>query len=77
MGAQVTEHHTVVEAARRVPAGIVCLLSALSFHGLTTQAPHQVWMAIRGESAEACGLVAAAANRSLLRDGAVVRRRRA
>jgi predicted transcriptional regulator of viral defense system len=29
-----------------VPKGVVCLLSALRFHGLTTQAPHEVWMAI-------------------------------
>jgi predicted transcriptional regulator of viral defense system len=37
-----TEHHTLVEAATRVPHGVVCLLSALRFHGLTTQAPHEV-----------------------------------
>jgi predicted transcriptional regulator of viral defense system len=45
-GSRVTEHHTLVEATKRVPHGVVCLLSALRFHGLTTQAPHQVWMAI-------------------------------
>ena len=33
-------------AARRVPAGVVCLLSALRLHDLTTQAPFEVWMAI-------------------------------
>jgi predicted transcriptional regulator of viral defense system len=44
--AKVTEHHTLVEAAVRVPLGIVCLLSALRFHELTTQSPHEVWMAI-------------------------------
>ena len=38
--------HTVAEAVTRVPHGIVCLLSALQLHGLTTQAPHAVWMAI-------------------------------
>ena len=43
---RVTEHHTLVEAAKRVPHGVICLLSALRFHGLTTQAPHEVWMAI-------------------------------
>jgi predicted transcriptional regulator of viral defense system len=41
-----TEHHTLVEAATRVPHGVVCLLSALHFHGLTTQSPHEVWLAI-------------------------------
>jgi predicted transcriptional regulator of viral defense system len=44
--AEVTEHHSLAEAARRVPAGVVCLLSALRFHGLTTQSPHEVWLAI-------------------------------
>jgi predicted transcriptional regulator of viral defense system len=45
-GTKVTEHHTLVEAAVRVPHGIVCLLSALRFHGIGTQSPHQVWLAI-------------------------------
>jgi predicted transcriptional regulator of viral defense system len=41
-----SEHHSLAEAARRVPKGIVCLLSALRYHELTTQAPLEVWMAI-------------------------------
>ena len=45
-GSRVTEHHTLVEAAKRVPHGVICLLSALRFHGLTTQSPHEVWIAI-------------------------------
>lgn len=45
-GAKLTEHHTLVEATKRVPAGVVCLLSALRFHGMTTQNPHEVWLAI-------------------------------
>lgn len=45
-GAKLTEHHTLVEAAARVPSGIVCLLSALAFHNLAGQAPHEVWLAI-------------------------------
>jgi predicted transcriptional regulator of viral defense system len=44
--AEVTEHHSLAEAARQVPRGIVCLLSALRFHGLTTQSPHEVWLAL-------------------------------
>ena len=43
---QPTEHHTLAEVCKRVPSGVVCLLSALQFHGLTTQMPHQVWLAI-------------------------------
>ena len=45
-GAEITEHHTLAEAAKRIPTGIVCLLSALGFHGLGTQVPHEVWIAI-------------------------------
>lgn len=47
---QPSEHHTLAEAARVVPNGVVCLLSALRFHGLTTQAPFEVWMAIAGKA---------------------------
>lgn len=42
----VTEHHSLAEAARIVPKGVVCLLTALRFHRLTTQSPHEIWMAI-------------------------------
>ena len=44
--ADVSEHHTLAEASARVPHGVVCLLSALRFHGLTTQLPFQVWLAL-------------------------------
>jgi predicted transcriptional regulator of viral defense system len=37
---QISEHHSLVEAAKMVPKGVICLLSALRFHDLTTQAPH-------------------------------------
>lgn len=45
-GADLGEKQTLVEAVLRVRAGIVCLLSALQFHGLTTQNPAEVWLAI-------------------------------
>jgi predicted transcriptional regulator of viral defense system len=45
-GAKRTELHHLAEIARRVPGGVLCLLSALRFHGLTTQNPFEVWMAI-------------------------------
>ena len=38
--------HSLAEAAKRVPRGVVCLVSALAFHGLTDQLPKKVWMAI-------------------------------
>jgi len=44
--ADVTEKHTLVEACKRVPSAVVCLLSALSFHDLTTQSPKDVWLTI-------------------------------
>ena len=45
-GRGLSEHRSVAEAALRVPKGVVCLLSALRVHGIGTQAPHEVWMAI-------------------------------
>jgi predicted transcriptional regulator of viral defense system len=48
--AAVTEHRTLAEAAKRVPNGVICLLSALRYHELTAQAPFEVWIAI-GEKA--------------------------
>jgi len=43
---EATEHQSLVEACARVTHGVVCLLSALRFHGLTTQNPFAVWLAI-------------------------------
>jgi predicted transcriptional regulator of viral defense system len=43
---ELTEHHSLAIACKRVPKGIICLLSALRFHDLTTQAPFEIWMAI-------------------------------
>jgi predicted transcriptional regulator of viral defense system len=45
-GGEVSENRTLAEAAKAVPAGVLCLLTALRLHGLTTQAPFEVWMAI-------------------------------
>lgn len=44
--AEVTEHHTLAAVAAGAPNGIVCLLTALGFHGIGTQLPRQVWLAI-------------------------------
>lgn len=38
--------HSLAEAAKRVPKGVVCLVSALAFHQLTDQLPRKVWLAI-------------------------------
>ena len=45
-GAAPSEHRSLAEAAKRVPRGVVCLLSALRFYELTTQTPFEVWLAI-------------------------------
>lgn len=37
---------SLAEVARRVPKGVICLTSALAFHGLTDQMPPKVWIAI-------------------------------
>ena len=45
-GREVGESEALVQVAKRVPEGVVCLLTALSFHNLTDQNPSQVWLAI-------------------------------
>ena len=40
------EHRALVEVAKRAPKVVFCLLTALRFHDLTTQIPHEVWIAI-------------------------------
>jgi predicted transcriptional regulator of viral defense system len=41
-----SEHEMLALASRRVPHGVICLLSALRFHDLTTQNPSKIWLAI-------------------------------
>ena len=45
-GAQTSASLTLAEVAKRVPGAVICLLSALEFHALTTQIAHCVWIAI-------------------------------
>lgn len=45
-----TEHHTLALASQRVPHAVACLLTALRFHGLTTQAPFEVWLALENKA---------------------------
>jgi predicted transcriptional regulator of viral defense system len=42
----VTELSSLAEVAKRVPHGVICLVSALQLHGLTTESPHAVWLLI-------------------------------
>ncbi len=43
---EISENHTLAQVQKRVPHGVICLLSALQFHEMTTQMPHAIWMAI-------------------------------
>ena len=45
-----SEHRSLAEVALRVPQGVVCLLSALRVHGIGTQAPFEVWLAIENRA---------------------------
>ena len=44
--AAITEQRGIAEACKRVPHAVVCLLSALQFHNLTTELPFEVWIAL-------------------------------
>ena len=46
LGVEVAEQHTLAEVCQQAPHGVICLLSALRFHNLTTQSPAEVWLAI-------------------------------
>ena len=41
-----TEYHSIIEVCSKLPKGVICLLSALRFHEIGTQAPHEVWIAL-------------------------------
>jgi predicted transcriptional regulator of viral defense system len=41
-----SEQHQLSEVAIRSPQGVFCLLTALRFHELTTQSPHEIWLAV-------------------------------
>jgi predicted transcriptional regulator of viral defense system len=45
-----TAEHAIAQVAKRVPGGVLCLLTALRFHGLTTQAPAEVWVALSAKA---------------------------
>lgn len=45
--AAITERHTYAEVAKRMPEAVLCLLSALAFHQITTQNPASIWIALR------------------------------
>ena len=46
----ISSRETFVEIALMIPHGVLCLLSALQYHELTTQMPYEVWVAIKAGS---------------------------
>jgi predicted transcriptional regulator of viral defense system len=46
VGADIDIAHSLAEVATRVPKGVICLVSALTFHEITLQLPRSVWVAI-------------------------------
>ena len=53
-GRPISEHHALAIIAAATPGAVVCLLSALTFHGIGTQVPFEVWIALdRGARAPA------------------------
>jgi predicted transcriptional regulator of viral defense system len=49
-GSEVAAHSSLAAVAKRVPDGVICLLSALRFHEFTTQSPPDVWIGIRSRA---------------------------
>lgn len=45
-GAEFNENANLVEVAKRVPNAVIGLVSALSYHGITTQIPHEIWIIV-------------------------------
>jgi predicted transcriptional regulator of viral defense system len=45
-GSSIDVNHSLAEAAKLVPKGIVCLVTALAYHELTDNIPSRVWIAI-------------------------------
>jgi predicted transcriptional regulator of viral defense system len=43
---EVSESEALIQVARRVPNGVLCLLTALRLHDLTDQNPSKVWLAV-------------------------------
>ncbi|NBW09144.1 MAG: transcriptional regulator [Caulobacteraceae bacterium] len=70
--ADLTANHDLAEASLKAPTGVICLTSALAFHGLTDQMPARVWVAI-GQSDHALragsGVKIVRFNERLLTDG--------
>ncbi len=45
-GGNLSENEGLAEIATRAPQAVICLLTALQFHELTTQLPKEIWIAM-------------------------------
>jgi len=43
-------HQSLAEVSKLAPKAVIALLSALNYHNMTTQNPHQIWLAIDGKA---------------------------
>ncbi len=48
----ISENHSLVLTAKSAPNAIICLVSALRFHNIGTQAPYEIWIAIKNRTAK-------------------------
>lgn len=46
MSGDITEHHNLALVSKQLPNTVICLLSALSFYGITTHVPSKMWVTI-------------------------------
>lgn len=46
----ITENYSLLSANLQIPSGVICLISALMYHGVTTQLSGDVWIALQGRS---------------------------
>ncbi len=51
---EISQYQSLIEVTKRSPGAVVALLSALRFHELTTQNPHEVWLAISRKARRPC-----------------------
>jgi len=43
---EINSNTDLIQVSMRIPRAVICLISALSFHNLTIQIPHQVYIAL-------------------------------
>jgi predicted transcriptional regulator of viral defense system len=51
-GQTISATQSIAEVSKQIPNGVICLLSALRLHGLTTQNPFEVWIAVDQKAAK-------------------------